>query len=74
MSELFARLALIVLIFFSSYAGYYWGNFDGRIQGKNEMRNKVVLYCNEKPQLCKEEYNNIKTQQKLYKYQKPEIK
>ena len=71
MSEIFAGLAIIVLTFFG---GYNWGNFDGRIQGKNEMRNKVVLYCIEKPQLCKEEYNNIKTQNKLNTYQKPEIK
>ena len=37
------------------------------------MRDKVVLYCIEKPQLCKEEYQNIKTQNKLNTYQKPEI-
>ena len=40
----------------------------------NEMRDKVVVYCIEKPQLCKEEYQNIKTQNKLNTYQKPEIK
>jgi hypothetical protein len=34
----------------------------------------VVLYCIEKPQLCKDEYANIKTQNKLNTYQKPEIK
>ena len=28
----------------------------------------------EKPQLCKEEYANIKTQNKINNYQKPEIK
>ena len=38
------------------------------------MRDKVVTYCIEKPQLCKEEYQNIKTQNKLNTYQKPEIK
>jgi hypothetical protein len=71
MSEIFAGLTIIVLTFFG---GYNWGKFDGRNQGEDETRNRVVLYCIEKPQLCKEEYNNIKTQQKLYKYQKPEIK
>lgn len=40
----------------------------------DEIRNKVVTYCIEKPQLCKEEYQNIKTQTKLNTYQKPEIK
>lgn len=40
----------------------------------NEIRDKVVTYCIEKPQLCKEEYQNIKTQNKLNTYQKPEIK
>ena len=34
----------------------------------------LVLYCIEKPQLCKEEYANIKTQNKINNYQKPEIK
>ena len=51
------------------------GNFqqydDERI---NSLRDKVVLYCIEKPQLCKEEYANIKTQNKINNYQKPEIK
>ena len=42
--------------------------------GQDVMRNKVVLYCIEKPQLCKEEYQNIKTQNKINDYQKPEIK
>ena len=40
----------------------------------NEIRDKVVVYCIEKPQLCKEEYQNIKTQNKLDNYQRPEIK
>lgn len=42
--------------------------------GGNVMRDKVVVYCIEKPQLCKDEYINIKTQNKLNTYQKPEIK
>ena len=57
MSEMLASITLIVTIFFGAYN---WGNFDGRKQGEYEMRNKVVLYCIEKSQLCKEEYNNIK--------------
>ena len=71
MSEIFASLTLIIFVFFG---GYNWGKFDGRNQGEDETRNRVVQYCIEKPQLCKEEYNNIKTQNKLNTYQKPEIK
>ena len=37
------------------------------------MRDKVVLYCIEKPDLCKTEYQNIKTQNKLNDYQRPAI-
>ena len=50
------------------------GYSNGKIAGETEMRDKVILYCIEKSQLCKEEYNNIKTQNKLNDYQKPEIK
>jgi hypothetical protein len=52
------------------FSGVNWG----KSEGAKEMRNKVVLYCIEKPQLCKDEYANIKTQNKLNTYQKPEIK
>lgn len=52
------------------FSGDNWG----KSEGAKEMRNKVVLYCIEKPQLCKEEYQNIKTQNKINDYQKPEIK
>jgi hypothetical protein len=50
------------------------GSIMGWNTGQDVMRNKVVLYCIEKPQLCKEEYQNIKTQNKINDYQKPEIK
>jgi hypothetical protein len=49
------------------------GKYEGKSAGEFEMRNKVVLYCIEKPQLCKEEYTSIKTQQKLNDYKLPEI-
>ena len=61
-------LALFSCIFLV-FGGFNWGKGEGA----KEMRNKVVLYCIEKPQLCKEEYQNIKTQNKLNTYQKPEI-
>lgn len=60
---LFASIGAILLV----------GYNVGKIAGEFEMRPKVVLYCNEKPQLCKEEYNTIKTQQKLKNYKLPEI-
>lgn len=72
------ELYLIFVVFASMVAvflgGFGIGRNDGKSSGEFEMRPKVVLYCIEKPQLCKEEYNNIKTQQKLNKYQAPEIK
>lgn len=64
---LFASIGALLLV------GYNIGKIDGKSAGEFEMRPKVVLYCNEKPQLCKEEYNTIKTQQKLKNYKLPEI-
>ena len=55
-------------------SGYSVGKIDGKPAGEFEMRPKVVVYCIEKPDLCKEEYNTIKTQQKLNNYKLPEIK
>ena len=55
-------------------SGYSVGQTDGKPAGEFEMRPKVVVYCIEKPDLCKEEYNTIKTQLKLNNYQLPEIK
>jgi hypothetical protein len=54
--------------------GYNVGKIDGKSAGEFETRSKVVLYCIEKPDLCKEEYDSIKTQQKLNNYKLPEIK
>lgn len=53
--------------------GYSIGKYHGKSAGDFEMRDKVVLYCIEKPDLCKIEYNNIKTQNKLNDYKRPEI-
>jgi hypothetical protein len=66
MDLFFLALTTCMLLFFG---GLNWG----KSEGAKEMRNKVVLYCIEKSDLCKEEYNNIKTQSKLNDYQKPEI-
>ena len=55
-------------------AAFFVGMMLGTTLNEDNLRNKVVLYCIEKPQLCKEEYQNIKTQNKINNYQKPEIK
>ena len=58
---------------FLTVAAFFVGVMIGVGDGNDTMRDKVVLYCIEKPQLCKEEYQNIKTQNKINNYQKPEI-
>jgi hypothetical protein len=50
-----------------------WGFADGAQKGRAEMRNRVIVHCIEKPQLCKEEYTFITTQAKLSEFQRPEI-
>ena len=65
---------LFMLALSSSLLLYFAGLNWGKHVGANEMRPKVVAYCVEKPQLCKEEYNSIKTQNKLKNYKLPEIK
>lgn len=67
MLAVFAAIGSIFIV------GYNSGKIDGKSFGEVEIRDKVVVYCIEKPQLCKEEYQNIKTQNKLNTYQKPEI-
>ena len=52
---------------------FFVGMLLGTALNEDNLRDKVVLYCIEKPQLCKEEYANIKTQNKINDYQKPEI-
>ena len=71
MSEFFSLLTIFIL---SIVGGCMSGISIGTIQGENEMRDKVILHCIEKPKLCKEEYDNIKTQNKLNNYERPEIK
>ena len=77
MDELYAG-GLILGVFAAIGAmfmgGYNVGQYDGKLDGESKMRPKVVTYCIEKPQLCKEEYDSIKTQLKLNTYQLPEIK
>ena len=58
---------------FLTVAAFFVGMMIGLGDSKYNVRDKVVLYCIEKPQLCKEEYQNIKTQNKINDYQKPEI-
>jgi hypothetical protein len=71
MSEFSTLLTILIL---SIVGGCMFGIPIGTIQGENEMRDKVILHCIEKPKLCKEEYDNIKTQNKLNNYKRPEIK
>ena len=71
MDEFCTVLTIFIL---SVVGGCMFGLPIGRIQGVNEMRDKVILHCIEKPKLCKEEYDNIKTQNKLNNYERPEIK
>ena len=52
---------------------FFVGMMIGIGDGGDALRDEVVLYCIEKPQLCKDEYTNIKTQNKLNDYQRPEI-
>lgn len=53
---------------------FFMGMMFGGNMSADSTRDKTVVYCIEKPQLCQEEYQNIKTQNKLNSYQKPEIK
>ena len=66
MDVFFLALSITMLLFFT---GLNWG----KDEGAKLMRDKVVVYCIEKSQLCEEEYHNIKTQTKLNNYQRPEI-
>ena len=65
MEELIGLL-LVPTFYLGIVVGIHWNDDD-------EIRNKVVLYCIEKPELCKEEYNNIKTQENLNNYKRPEL-
>jgi hypothetical protein len=49
------------------------GFADGAQKGRAEMRNRAIVHCIKKPQLCKEEYTFITTQAKLSEFQRPEI-
>ena len=52
---------------------FFGGVISGANVTKDNVRDEVVLYCIEKPQLCKEEYNHIKTQENLNNYKRPEL-
>ena len=72
MGELYA--GGIVLGFFASIGAILLVGYNvGKIDGEFEIRNQVVLYCIENLQLCKEEYNIIKTQENLNNYKQPEL-
>jgi hypothetical protein len=68
---LFGVLAIMGTVFMF---GYNVGKVDGKSTGEWEMRNKAIVHCIEKQDLCKTEYNNIKTQDRLNNYKRPEIK
>ena len=76
MDELYAGgivLGLFASIGASFMFGLSVGKIDGKSAGEWEMRNKAVVYCIEKPDLCKEEYKIIKTQENLNNYKRPEL-
>lgn len=50
------------------------GLFIGAELGADSVRGKVVSYCIENLQLCREEYNVIKQKEKLSTYKTPELK
>lgn len=52
----------------------FLGLFIGFNLGADSVRDKVVSYCIENPQLCREEYNVIKQKEKLSTYKTPELK
>ena len=67
-------IIIVVMFLLNTLVAYNFGYTNGSKNPGLLTRNKVVLYCIEKLDLCKEEYNNIKTQNKLNEYQPPEIK
>ena len=62
-------LIIILSILFS----FFGGIIVGGVHIEDITRDKVVLYCIEKPELCKEEYKVIKTQENLTNYTRPEL-
>ena len=70
MGLVIAFIGAIGVLYFSGYkTGSYWGIKEG----EELMRPKVVEYCNEKPKLCKEEYDHNRARIKLFEYKQPEI-
>ena len=65
MTDLIIPLAIIFT--------FFGGIIAGGVHMEDITREKVVLYCIEKPDLCKEEYNHIKTQENLNNYKLPEL-
>lgn len=67
---LFSFLVFQVVLFTTTYKV---GSMDGKNLAIAETRYQVVVYCNEKPKLCKEEYEQIKLREKVGEYKKPEL-
>ena len=66
-------LIIILFVLLSFFGGIVAGVSGTAVPIRDITRNQVVLYCIEKPQLCKEEYNIIKTQENLNNYKRPEL-
>jgi hypothetical protein len=73
MEEAIGALICIATLAVGGAGMFNWGAYDGARKGRAEMRNRVIVHCVEKPQLCKEEYTFITTQAKLSEFQRPEI-
>jgi hypothetical protein len=66
-------LIITLAIIFTFFGGIIVGVGSTADPIRDITRDKVVLYCIEKPDLCKEEYNHIKTQENLSNYKRPEL-
>lgn len=70
----FASVFLTFIVMISGASALSIFNYErGKTYGESVMRDQVVIYCNEKPKLCKEEYENLKTQMKVNSYEKPNL-
>lgn len=68
-----ADLIIILFVLFSFFGGIAVGVSGTAVPIRDITRDEVVLYCIEKPQLCKEEYDHIKTKENLNNYKRPEL-
>jgi hypothetical protein len=63
------ELITAILVVFSFFGGITIGS----ISIQDVVRDRVVLYCIEKPDLCKQEYKVIKAKEDAENYVRPEL-